>query len=37
MCGTCTSLCNQLEIDHLTIWQKLRDAATERGLIVEEA
>lgn len=37
MCGTCTTLCNQLEIDHLTIWQKLRDAATERGLIVEEA
>ena len=37
MCGTCTSLCNQLEIDHLTIWQKLRDAATERGLIKQEA
>ena len=37
MCGTCTTLCNQLEIDHLTIWQKLRDAATERGLIKQEA
>ncbi len=36
MCGTCTSLCNQLEIDHLKIWQKLRDDATARGLIVEK-
>ncbi|MFR1166480.1 MAG: 4Fe-4S dicluster domain-containing protein [Adlercreutzia equolifaciens] len=33
MCGTCTAHCNQLEIDHLAIWQKLRDAATERGLV----
>ncbi|MGI6218075.1 MAG: succinate dehydrogenase/fumarate reductase iron-sulfur subunit [Coriobacteriales bacterium] len=37
MCGTCTELCNQLEIDHVSIWQKLRDEATERGLVVEDA
>jgi succinate dehydrogenase/fumarate reductase iron-sulfur protein len=32
MCGKCTQVCNQAEIDHVAIWQKLRDAATERGL-----
>ena len=36
MCGTCTAHCNQLEIDHLAIWQKLRDAATERGLVKQD-
>lgn len=36
MCGTCTAHCNQLEIDHLAIWQKLRDAATERGLMKQD-
>lgn len=32
MCGNCTKHCNQLEIDHLAIWQKLRDDAEARGL-----
>lgn len=36
MCGTCTSLCSQIEIDHVAIWQKLRDEATARGLIVKK-
>jgi succinate dehydrogenase/fumarate reductase-like Fe-S protein len=36
MCGNCTAHCNQLEIDHLTIWQKLRDAATERGFVKQD-
>jgi succinate dehydrogenase/fumarate reductase-like Fe-S protein len=35
MCGKCTELCNQLEIDHLAIWQKLRDGATDRGLVLD--
>ena len=35
MCGRCTEACDQAEIDHLAIWQELRDAATERGLTAE--
>ncbi|MDR0500407.1 MAG: 4Fe-4S dicluster domain-containing protein [Coriobacteriales bacterium] len=31
MCGNCTKACNQLEIDHLRVWQKLRDEAMDRG------
>lgn len=34
MCGMCTQVCNQIEIDHLAIWQKLRDDATERGYVL---
>lgn len=33
MCGKCTERCNQLEIDHLSIWKKLRDAVTARGFV----
>lgn len=32
MCGKCDEYCNALEIDHLGIWQKLRDEAEARGL-----
>ena len=31
-CGTCTSVCKALEIDHLSVWADLRAAAEERGL-----
>jgi len=37
MCGKCDENCDQLEIDHLKIWQKLRDDATARGLVLEDA
>lgn len=32
MCGTCDENCNALEIEHVKIWQKLRDEAEARGL-----
>lgn len=32
MCGKCTELCNANEIDHVSIWQMLRDAAEARGM-----
>lgn len=35
MCGRCTEVCPQDEIDHLKYWQELRDRATERGLTAE--
>lgn len=35
MCGECTKTCVQAEIDHLAIWNDLRDAATKRGLTKE--
>lgn len=31
-CGTCDAVCKALEIDHLSVWEDLRAAATERGL-----
>ena len=31
-CGTCSSVCKALEIDHLSVWDDLRAAAEERGL-----
>lgn len=37
MCGTCTENCSQIEIDHVSIWQKLRDEATGRGLVLKNA
>lgn len=32
MCGNCDEVCHCYEIDHMGMWQMLRDAATERGL-----
>ncbi|MBR6527852.1 MAG: 4Fe-4S dicluster domain-containing protein [Lachnospiraceae bacterium] len=31
-CGMCDSVCQRFEIDHLGVWQILRDAAEARGL-----
>ena len=31
MCGQCTEVCNQAEIDHVGLWTILRDAAVQRG------
>lgn len=31
-CGTCTSVCKALEIDHLSVWKDLRAAAEAAGL-----
>lgn len=31
-CGTCTTVCKALEIDHLSVWADLRAAAKEKGL-----
>lgn len=33
MCGTCDSVCAQDDIKHVEMWQILRDAAKERGLV----
>ncbi|MDR1184849.1 MAG: 4Fe-4S dicluster domain-containing protein [Coriobacteriales bacterium] len=32
MCGICDEVCPALEIEHVTMWQELRDAATARGM-----
>lgn len=37
MCGNCDKVCNALEIDHMGIWKKLRDAAEARGLKPKQA
>lgn len=33
-CGMCTQVCPSAEVDHLTYWQAIKDAAAERGLSV---
>lgn len=35
-CGKCDEVCSALEIDHATIWNELRAAATEAGLAPKE-
>jgi len=32
LCGTCDAVCPALEIEHVSIWNELREAATARGL-----
>lgn len=33
-CGNCTDVCMALEIDHLSVWEDLREAAREANLIM---
>lgn len=33
MCGKCDDVCQQQDIDHIKMWQMLRDAAEERGIV----
>ncbi len=35
-CGMCTSVCKALEIDHLSVWTDLRNAAKERSFVPKE-
>ncbi|MEG2007137.1 MAG: 2Fe-2S iron-sulfur cluster-binding protein [Raoultibacter sp.] len=35
-CGTCSSVCKALEIDHLSVWADLRNAAKERNFVPKE-
>ena len=33
MCGKCDEVCPQQDIDHAALWQMLRDAAEQRGIV----
>lgn len=37
MCGTCDTVCKALEIDHMSVWKDLREAAEKAGLKPENA